>query len=101
MASTNALRLVDERGWRSGLTNLLQREAHTWWGTRFGLLQIAIWVVTLNGILALTLFGDSEGGQEGAELASMAVEVFLSIAIIMVLSLPFLTNVLIVLMLNM
>ena len=82
MASTTALRLVDERGWRSGLVNLLRREAYTWWGTRFGLLQVLIWVVILNGILALVLYTEGEEGAEGAELASMAVEVFFPMAMI-------------------
>lgn len=82
MASMAALRLVDERGWRSGLVNLLGREARKWWGTRFGLMQIAIWVVILNGILALVLYTEGEEGAEGAELASMAVEAFFPMAIL-------------------
>ena len=82
MASTTALRLVDERGWRNGLVNLLGQEARKWWGTRFGLLQVVIWVVILNGILALVLYTEGEEGAEGAELASMAVEVFFPMAMI-------------------
>jgi len=34
-------------------TNLLAKENHRWWGTRFWLIQLIIWLVIINGIIAM------------------------------------------------
>lgn len=59
MDSTVTLQPVTERGWRSGLGNLFRREFRVWWGTRFGLWQILIWTVAINGIFAIVLSSDA------------------------------------------
>jgi len=59
MDSAASLQLVTERGWRSGLGNLLRRDLRVWWGSRFGLVQAIIWLVALNGIWAIILVSDA------------------------------------------
>jgi ABC-2 type transport system permease protein len=56
--SSNALplRALPPSGWTSGLANLLRKELHTWWGTRFWLVQSAIWLAVINGLMAMILW---------------------------------------------
>jgi ABC-2 type transport system permease protein len=56
MANNNALQLVKERGWRSGLANLMRLENGRWWGTSRWWVQSLMWSVVLNGILVLVLW---------------------------------------------
>jgi ABC-2 type transport system permease protein len=63
MASHSSLQAVDytlrpakERGWRNGLANLLHNEIHAWWGTRTWLIQSLIWLVVVNGSMAMVLW---------------------------------------------
>jgi ABC-2 type transport system permease protein len=44
-----------EHGWRRGFANLLRKELQQWTGTRLGWVQVALWVVLLNGTLLLPL----------------------------------------------
>ena len=50
MASHSMFQMVNERGWRAGLSNLTRKENRDWWGTRTWLLQSLIWLVILNGL---------------------------------------------------
>jgi len=50
MASNSIFQVVNERGWRAGLSNLVRKENRDWWGTRTWLLQSLIWLVILNGL---------------------------------------------------
>src|SRR6266542_2129972 len=56
--SANALPLrpIQPAGWTSGLANLLRKELRAWWGSRFWLVQSAIWLAVINGIIALILW---------------------------------------------
>jgi ABC-2 type transport system permease protein len=54
--STMSLDVVRAGGWTSGLGNFLRREMHTWWGTRFWLIQAAVWLVAINAIPAMVLW---------------------------------------------
>jgi ABC-2 type transport system permease protein len=56
MASANNLQLLDERGWRQGFTNLFHKENGEWWHTRRWWTQSLIWLVIVNGILAIALW---------------------------------------------
>ena len=55
-APNATLRPIQAGGWTSGLTNLLGRELRPWFATRFGLLQAAIWLLALNGFMAIPLW---------------------------------------------
>jgi ABC-2 type transport system permease protein len=44
---------VEERGWRQGFANLLRKENGEWWHTRRWWLQSLLWLLIINGILAI------------------------------------------------
>jgi len=62
MDNAVTLQPVTEHGWRSGLGNLFRREFHAWWGTRFGLWQVVIWLLAVNGIWAIILGSEADTG---------------------------------------
>lgn len=55
---TADIRLQEMTGdsWVRGLWPLVRREGRKWWGGRFGLVQLLIWPLLLNGLLAFALF---------------------------------------------
>lgn len=56
MSEDSSLGLVEERGWQSGLANLMRLENGRWWRARRWWVQSLIWFVVLNGILVLSLW---------------------------------------------
>ncbi len=77
MAPHSSLQAVDrtlhptkERGWRNGLANLLRNELHAWWGTRTWLIQSLIWLVVVNGSMAMVLW---TGPQPAAQAVAQSV----------------------------
>jgi ABC-2 type transport system permease protein len=69
MATNAELLAVRERGWRMGFANLLSKETGAWWRTRMWWVQTLIWMLILNGMVALMLWGipDEEVQGDGAE----------------------------------
>jgi len=51
--ANNVLQPVTTRGWLRGFANLLDRERHLWLGTRKGLVQVLVWILLINGSVAL------------------------------------------------
>ena len=66
MENSNALRMVNERGWRMGFTNLFHGASAEWWHTKKWLIHIVVWLLFLNGMLASFLWKDSAGASETA-----------------------------------
>jgi len=56
MASTNNLQLLDERGWRQGFANLLHKENGEWIYTGRWWMQSLLWLLIVNGVLAIVLW---------------------------------------------
>jgi ABC-2 type transport system permease protein len=56
MASLSVLQPVKERGWRRGFANMLRKENGEWWHTRRWWLQSLLWLLIVNGILAIGLW---------------------------------------------
>ncbi len=56
MASASVLQPVKESGWRRGFANLLRKENGEWWHTRRWWIQSLLWLLIVNGILALALW---------------------------------------------
>jgi len=50
MASNSELLIRGESSWLGGFTNLWGKENHRWWGTRYWLVQLIIWMFIINGI---------------------------------------------------
>jgi len=84
--SSNAasLRLVQPRGWTSGLGNFLSKELRAWWGTRFWLVQAAVWLTIVNGILVIVLWvgpaTDADMKSPEGGLMAMGLQVFFAFA---------------------
>lgn len=54
MSVTNDVLLpVSTPGWRRGFSNLLDHQHHQLWGTRKWLVQMLIWIILINGPVAL------------------------------------------------
>jgi len=53
MTTTSTHVTVKEWGWRMGFANLLRNENFEWWGW---LMQAGLWLLILNGMVALMLF---------------------------------------------
>ena len=53
MASNHTLIAVKDRGWLNGFGNMFRKETHTWWGTWQWVIQVAIWLSIVNGMLAM------------------------------------------------
>jgi len=51
MASNVALHPTRNHRWFSGFGNIFSKENHQWWGTRKWLVQVAIWLVLINGFV--------------------------------------------------
>lgn len=57
MTSSNALQLVNEHGWRIGFANMLRKENGQWWGrNRQWLVHGMVWLLILNGLLAVNIW---------------------------------------------
>ncbi len=60
MASNTMFQMVNERGWRAGLFNLVRKETLDWWGTRTWLVQSLLWLAILNGFTLSVIFMTSD-----------------------------------------
>jgi ABC-2 type transport system permease protein len=56
MASAQTLQPVIEHGWRKGLANLMRKENGQWWHTRRWWIQALVWLLVINGTLAVGLW---------------------------------------------
>ena len=56
MASMTVLQPLQEKGWRRGFANLLRKENGEWWHTRRWWLQSLLWLLIINGILAVGIW---------------------------------------------
>jgi len=55
MVANTELQRVGLSGWRTGLANLLRKENRVWWASRRWLVQIVLWTVVIQGMVALTV----------------------------------------------
>ncbi len=60
MSGNSAFELIDERGWRRGLGNMLRGEFARWWKTRMWWIQCLIWGGTMAFILGTILFSAND-----------------------------------------
>jgi ABC-2 type transport system permease protein len=70
MAVNPILQPVAEAGWRSGFANLLRKELRDWWGTRKWWMQSLIWLVLLNGMLALAFWSPAAAAEAAGDGSS-------------------------------
>jgi ABC-2 type transport system permease protein len=77
-AARTGLVIVKESSMLGGFGNMLRKELGQWWGTRTWWVQIAIWVLILNGITTIVAMTDS---MAPAELLAEVVQTFLALGI--------------------
>ncbi len=93
MASNAEFQIVGSQGWLQGFSNLFKKEGERWFKPRKWLVQVLIWLVIANGILAVSLWvlpgAINDAAQKdpavaslvksGMEQAQMALTVFISL----------------------
>jgi ABC-2 type transport system permease protein len=78
LAARKGLIPVRQHAQLGGFGNMLRKELGQWWGTRTWWVQIAIWVLILNGISTIVAVTDS---MAPAELLAEVVQTFLALGI--------------------
>jgi ABC-2 type transport system permease protein len=76
MAANSTLIPVKAQGWTAGLTNLVNRELASWWRNRRNLIQLALWVVIINGLILAVLSSNQPTDADGNTLAQQAVYIY-------------------------
>jgi len=71
-----AFQLVDERGWRRGLNNLLRAEFSSWFKSRKWWVHVLIWLLSINLILFFTIIGAKDAVAAGEEAGDDAVQLY-------------------------
>jgi len=71
------LQVKTTRGWRMGLSTMLDKEMGEWFRTKTWLIQTMIWVLLANGFVAMVLFDERiAGGDEVRSIATMMFFLF-------------------------
>lgn len=86
MAGNSAFQLVDERGWRRGLHNLMRAGHNSWWKTNTWWIHALIWTAVINFVLAGILWGgDAVAGVDAVSIYCLFAGLFPSVAIIIIM----------------
>lgn len=86
MEANQAFELVEARGWRHGLNNLLNAELGKWFRSNTWWVQSLIWIGVINAILAGFLWSEGEVDPvEAAGFFSLFMGLFPTIAIIIIM----------------
>lgn len=65
--------------WRRGFRSLWRKEFGEWWRTRKWLVNLLIWILALNGILALVSYATQFDPEETAPLLQLQIELLLNL----------------------
>jgi ABC-2 type transport system permease protein len=57
--SSAELQLLQERGWRAGLSPLMRAGFAAWWKTNDWWIQALLWTAVINGSVAVVIWGDA------------------------------------------
>ncbi|MGD2251339.1 MAG: ABC transporter permease subunit [Anaerolineales bacterium] len=79
MPNGSALQAVVERGWRSGMTNSLRKELGAWWNTRKWWIQSLVWLLVINGFIALPIWAERQTRMGGVMAARECFGILLAI----------------------
>ena len=78
MASNSELQSRKDSSWLGGFTNLLGKENRRWWGTRYWLIQLIIWMLIINGLTFFIykspveeMYGSSSADSSEADQATL------------------------------
>jgi len=59
--------MVEEHGWRRGLGNLLRGEFSSWFKSNRWLKHLVIWVLAVNGMMAIMAYATADAARSGDE----------------------------------
>ncbi len=59
--------MVAERGWRRGFGNLMSGEFSSWFKSRRWLKHFLVWLITVNGMMAIMAYATAESAAAGGE----------------------------------
>lgn len=65
--STSQFQLVNERGWRRGLGNLLRGEYSSWFKSLRWLKHLLIWFAIVNGMMSIMIFASADAAKKGGD----------------------------------
>ena len=63
-SKSSQFELVNEQGWRRGMSNLMQGEISGWFKSKRWLKQIVLWILIINLILFFTVIGLKEAAKD-------------------------------------
>ncbi len=83
MSGNSDFELVNERGWRRGLNNLLGNEFSRWWKTRMWWVQCLIWGAVIGFLLVGVLFSSPDYKlEDGLMIYAVFAGMFPAVAVI-------------------
>jgi ABC-2 type transport system permease protein len=76
MSTPSTLEPISQTNFFAGFGNLMQKELYRWWGTRRWWTQILVWLIVINGTLALLLWvvpilSQQETARSGEEIEAL------------------------------
>jgi ABC-2 type transport system permease protein len=86
MSGNSDFEMVNERGWRRGLGNLIDNASARWWKTRTWWVQSLIWVGLIGFILGSILFGTADFKlQDGVMIYGVFAGMFPAVAVVIIM----------------
>ncbi len=86
MAGNSAFQLVDERGWRRGLSNLMRAGHNSWWKTKTWWVHALIWTAAINFVLAGIMWGAGQvAAVDAVSIYCLFAGLFPAVAIIIIM----------------
>jgi ABC-2 type transport system permease protein len=87
MSGNSAFELASERGWRRGLSNLLDNEFTSWWKTKMWWIQTLIWVGIVSFMLGTILFSNpiAPSSEEVAVLYAIFAGLFPAVGVVIIM----------------
>ncbi|MCJ7677715.1 MAG: ABC transporter permease [Anaerolineales bacterium] len=86
MSGNSAFVLVNERGWRRGLGNLLSNEFAAWWKTKMWWIQCLIWGAVVGFMLGAIIFGSPDFElDEALFIYSIFAGMFPAVAVVIIM----------------
>lgn len=67
MSANTVFSLVDERGWRRGLGNLLRGEYSSWFKSSRWWKNIILWFLLVNGMMGIMIYAAADAAKTGEE----------------------------------
>ncbi|MCJ7583812.1 MAG: ABC transporter permease [Anaerolineales bacterium] len=86
MSGYSDFEMVSERGWRRGLSNLIDNEFARWWKTRMWWIQSLIWVGMIGFMLSTMLFGAPDFNlEDGLMIYAVFAGIFPAVAVVIIM----------------